>query len=186
MKFKQNVRKAAEEGEGSGCRERACGEREREPRSSVAGGRGVVRRLHGKVGLSEGLQRKGAVPASWRHPVVQFWVRQDSKGVLDLRGCLSPAQRLSACRVHCSLGGGRSGGGWAVQGQPFLHSSLTWPSSSPAGERSSFQGPPRLEVVQQRPEEVQLRHQALGAGGVPQGDPGAQHVGDGDGSGAGR
>lgn len=50
------------------------------------------------------------------------------------------------------------------------------------GERGPLQGPPRLEVVQQGPKEVQLRGQARepGAGRRAQGDAGTEHVGDGN------
>lgn len=50
------------------------------------------------------------------------------------------------------------------------------------GERGPLQGPPRLEVVQQGPKEVQLRGQAHepGAGRRAQGDAGTEHVGDGN------
>lgn len=49
------------------------------------------------------------------------------------------------------------------------------------GEGGPLQGPPRLEVVQQGPKEVQLGGQAHepGAGRRAQGDAGAEHVGDG-------
>lgn len=50
------------------------------------------------------------------------------------------------------------------------------------GERGPLQGPPRLEMVQQGPKEVQLRGQACepGSGRRAQGDAGTEHVGDGN------